>query len=81
MRAIIPMGALALLGVVHAAPATAQGVPPAVQAACDADYKKLCNNVVPGGGRIIACMKAKDSQLSAGCRAALQDEEKKRAGK
>ena len=80
MRAAL-LTTIAVLGVVHVAPAVAQGVPPAVEAACNADYKKLCNNVVPGGGRIIACMKEKDSQLSAGCRTALQDEEKKRASK
>ena len=81
MRAAALLATIAVLGIAYVAPAAAQGVPPAVEAACNADYKKLCSNVVPGGGRIIACMKAKDSQLSAGCRTALQDEEKKRASK
>jgi hypothetical protein len=80
MRATLILATIAGVSVLHAAPAAAQSIPPAVEAACNADYKKLCSSVVPGGGRIIACMKAKDSQLSAGCRTALQDEEKKRAG-
>jgi len=77
MRTAIAFAALAVFTVSHAAPVAAQSIPPAVEAACNADYKKLCNGVVPGGGRILACMKAKDSQLSAGCRTALQNEEKK----
>jgi hypothetical protein len=79
MRAAVIL-AIVGVSVLSAAPVAAQSIPPAVEAACNADYKKLCSNIVPGGGRIIACMKAKDSQLSTGCRTALQDEEKKRAG-
>lgn len=81
MRTTVALAALAVFSVSHAAPVAAQSIPPAVEAACNGDYKKLCSGVVPGGGRIIACMKEKDSQLSAGCRTALQDEEKKRASK
>ena len=79
MRAAALLATVVVLGVFHVAPAAAQSIPPAVEAACNADYKKLCGNVTPGGGRILACMKEKNSELSAGCRTALQNEEKKGA--
>jgi hypothetical protein len=44
---------------------------------CKADVEKLCPNVQPGGGRIIACMKENKDKLSEACKAAL---EKHRAG-
>jgi hypothetical protein len=36
--------------------------------ACRADVQKLCKDVQPGGGRIAACMKQHESELSPGCR-------------
>lgn len=78
MRTTVYLAAIAVLSAWHAAPAAAQEIPPAVQQACEGDYKKICNGVVPGGGRILACMKAKNSELSQGCRTALQAEEQKR---
>ena len=38
-----------------------------VVTACAGDVERLCSDVMPGGGRIKACMKEKMSQLSAGC--------------
>lgn len=35
--------------------------------ACAGDVERLCGDVVPGEGRIKGCIKAKQSQLSAGC--------------
>ena len=46
--------------------------------ACKADAEKLCSGVQPGGGRILACMKANKDKLSDACKASL---EKHRAGK
>ena len=77
MRTATLLATIAVLGISYVAPAAAQSIPPAVEAACNADYKKLCGNVTPGGGRILACMKEKNSELSAGCRTALQNEERK----
>lgn len=60
-----------------AGPATAQSAQPnsqmmqTVQKACGTDIRKLCADVQPGGGRIMQCMKAKESQLSGGCKTAL----------
>jgi hypothetical protein len=72
---------LAAIAAWQATPASAQ-VPANISEACSADYRKLCANVAPGGGRIIACMKARESEVSDACRAALRDEQNKRgAGK
>jgi hypothetical protein len=36
--------------------------------ACRADVQKLCKGVQPGGGRIAACLKQHESEISPGCR-------------
>ena len=38
---------------------------------CKADVERLCPNVEPGGGRIIACLKANKEQMTVGCAQAL----------
>jgi hypothetical protein len=47
-----------------------------LKAACGADASRLCGNVLPGGGRILACLQQQQSQLGADCRAALPLAEK-----
>jgi hypothetical protein len=42
-----------------------------LKAACGADAARLCGNVLPGGGRRLACLQQQQSQLGADCRAAL----------
>ncbi len=37
-------------------------------AACKADAEKLCKDIEPGGGRVMACLKAHESELSEGCK-------------
>jgi hypothetical protein len=39
---------------------------------CKADVARLCPGVQPGGGRIIACLKAHKEEMSIGCGKALQ---------
>jgi hypothetical protein len=46
----------------------------AARQACTPDAMRLCSNYIPDVGRITACMKAKSSQLSAPCRAAMASE-------
>ena len=44
--------------------------------ACKADYDKFCAGIAPGGG-IVACLNGKRDQLSATCKAALDNRKKK----
>lgn len=39
--------------------------------ACRDDAKKFCTSVQPGGGRVMGCLKDKQSELSPACQAAL----------
>ena len=41
------------------------------QAACAGDVQRLCAGVPPGGGRIVACIKQHQAELSDGCKQAL----------
>ena len=40
---------------------------------CEADINKLCGTVVPGEGRILACLDEKKSEVSALCKDAIGD--------
>jgi hypothetical protein len=40
----------------------------AYKAACGADQEKYCKAVKPGQGRILACLKGREADLSAGCK-------------
>lgn len=57
--------------------AAAQEITPAQRVACKADYEKYCSNVMPGGGRIIACLAKESANLTAACKAALSAAEAK----
>jgi len=58
------------------APAQQEGVPPAEGrgppaqglAACQGDIKKLCPQIKPGGGRIIACLGQHKAELTPSCK-------------
>ena len=68
--------ALAVAGCLAVAmPAVAQQPAPAagqvLKEACKGDYKALCSNVQPGGGRIVTCLKQQADKLSPGCKQAL----------
>lgn len=39
---------------------------------CQADIKRLCPTVQPGGGRVMQCLKAHSKEMSVGCAQALQ---------
>lgn len=49
----------------------AQGAANDVRAACAQDVQKLCPNVPSGGGRILACLKQHEDQVSGGCKQAV----------
>jgi hypothetical protein len=38
---------------------------------CRADAQKLCAGVAPGGGRVVACLRANEAQVTAECKAQL----------
>jgi Cysteine rich repeat len=43
----------------------------AAMQACRADAQKLCAHVQPGGGRIVACLRDNEANLSSSCQAQL----------
>jgi len=40
---------------------------------CEADIKKACANITPGGGRLAACIKERLAELSEPCKARLAE--------
>jgi hypothetical protein len=62
--------AAATLALACAGPALAGETSPIAQA-CRGDHGRHCSAVRPGGGRIAACLKQHESQLSRACQAAL----------
>ena len=50
---------------------TAATAAPDVKTACMADYLALCGSVPPGGGQVVACMKAHRAQVSIACKVAV----------
>lgn len=49
-----------------------------LRAACEADVRRICAGVEPGGGRIRECLKERHEQLSPACKGALRDAAAKR---
>lgn len=41
--------------------------------ACTEDFRKFCANTKPGEGRIWHCLKSRESELSAACRAVIAE--------
>jgi hypothetical protein len=57
--------------------AFAQELTSAQRDACMGDYEKYCKSVVPGGGRIIACLAKQSANLTPACKKVLEAAEKK----
>jgi len=71
---MIRIFALVFLAAVAAPPAGAQqpsAIPEALRKSCRADYQKFCATVLPGEGRVLACIRQNWSDVSPGCRAAI----------
>jgi hypothetical protein len=62
MRTIARVTVVALLGL---------GSARAEDDACRADVDRLCPGIAPGGGRIAACLKANQAQVSPACKTEL----------
>lgn len=57
--------------------ATAQELTAEQRSACMGDYEKFCKGVVPGGGRIIACLAKESDKITPACKKVLAAAEKK----
>jgi hypothetical protein len=44
-----------------------------VHQACEEDIHFLCAGIQPGGGRIAACLKQSESEVSGGCKARIAE--------
>ncbi len=44
-----------------------------VRTYCKSDVERLCKGIEPGGGRIKACLKEHENEMSVGCAKALQE--------
>ncbi len=44
------------------------------RAACEADAKKLCSGVMPGGGRILDCLATQKNKLSDACKKVVESQ-------
>jgi hypothetical protein len=45
-------------------------------AACKADHDKFCSSIVPGGGRIIACLNKQYAELADACKKVVDAQKK-----
>jgi hypothetical protein len=57
---------LAAMALALAAPASA--AEKVAEKACKADAQKFCKDIPPGEGRVAACMKSHEAELSQGCK-------------
>lgn len=52
-----------------------------ISEACHADMENFCHDVKKGGGRVMKCMKEHKDQLSAGCKAEIEEKKAERKKK
>ena len=57
-----------VLGLLATSAGSAMAQTEAERKACQADYETYCKGTLPGGGRIIACLKKEQAKLSESCR-------------
>ena len=65
--------AIATSALLFASGAFAQELTAAQRDACMGDYEKYCKSVVPGGGRIIACLAKESDNLTPACKKVLAE--------
>jgi hypothetical protein len=68
---------IATAALLFASGAIAQELSAAQRDACMGDYEKFCKGVMPGGGRIIACLAKENEKLTPACQKVLAAAEKK----
>jgi hypothetical protein len=59
-----------------ALPATVSAQSTNPSGACKADYDKYCKGILPGGGRIVACLNEQHDKLSDACKTAIDSRKK-----
>lgn len=64
LRSTLLAAALTLAG----SAAFAQDFTAEQRAACKGDYETFCKGTIPGGGRVLACLKKNEGKLSAACK-------------
>lgn len=69
---------IAILCLATVAQAATPQITPEQQQACMGDYMSFCPAVIPGGGRIIACLRKYGDKVSPSCRAAIREVDLKR---
>jgi hypothetical protein len=69
----IALASFMVLTVAGAAAAQqAGGAAAQLRTACQVDAKKHCDGIQPGGGRLLQCLKGKQTELSPACQTALK---------
>ena len=76
---LTPTVAAILISFAVTAPSHAQGQPTpqmrseamTLMQICRGDYDRLCSGIMPGGGRVLACLQSHTSELSAACAQAM----------
>jgi hypothetical protein len=63
--------AVAVVAIGFSTTAVAQNLTAEQRTACKADFEKYCVNVIPGGGRIIACLNKQRATLGDACKKVL----------
>jgi hypothetical protein len=79
LRFIVPIVAAAAVAPHMAGAQTANqpiGPTPEQRAACQADYDKFCVGMIPGDGRILACLRRQYEELSESCKKLLDANKK-----
>jgi hypothetical protein len=64
---------IATAALLFASGAIAQELTAAQRDACMGDFEKYCKGVVPGGGRIIACLAKESDKLTPACKKVLAE--------
>ena len=69
-RVLGPLAIILLLGAATTERLAAQSI----FESCETDLKDFCSQVLPGNGRIVACIYAHEDKVSESCDAAIEDQ-------
>lgn len=72
MKAYLILAFMAVAGTVNAQEMSRQQMRE-VRSACEADVRRLCSGIQPGGGKLLQCLQQNASGVSATCTAKLME--------